>query len=114
MSAGDVAQADGKYYRYPWELTQQTLELYRRLDADEAPHWQPSVPVASDPYEMVPPMYGYRTEELGIDDILDNVGSRLQSSHIADAMPTDWSGHEGGYQGTERNSITVPESGSAM
>ena|ERR1700689_2153167 len=105
-----VDQADGVYYRRPWELTSQTLELNRREDADMAPQWVTPVPFAEDPYEMVPPMYGYRTEELGIDDILKNIGSRLQSSHVADAMPTDWSGHEGGYQGTERNSITVPES----
>jgi hypothetical protein len=106
--------ADTVYNRRPWELTSQTLELNRREDADVEPQWIPPVPVAMDPYEMVPPAYGYRTEELGIDDILDNVGSKLQSSHIADAMPTDWSGSSGSYQGSERNSIVVPESGSAM
>ena len=106
--------ADGVYNHKPWELTSQTLEEYRREDADAEPSWLPPVPVRPDPYEMVPPMFGYRTEELGIRDILGNIGSRLQDSHIGDAMPTDWTGSEAGYQGSQAYTMTVPESGSAM
>jgi hypothetical protein len=95
--------ADGHYsYTRPRELTSQTLEAYRRQDADAAPPWYPAVIPQPDPYAMVPPMYGYRTEELGIGDILNAAYTRLQGSRPADAMPTGFSGQQGGYQATER------------
>lgn len=93
---------DGIYARRPWELTSQSLELYRRQDADLAANWYPAVVPQPDPRAMVPPMYGYRTEELGIDDILDDVYSRLQGSQVKDAMPTDFSGQQGSYEATMR------------
>lgn len=93
---------DGVYNRRPWELTSQTLEMYRRQDADMAPSWYPPVVPSPDPYAMLPPMYGYRTEELGIDDILDGNYSRLQASHANDDMPTNFSGQQGSYEATMR------------
>ena len=93
---------DGVYNRRPWELTSQSLELFRRQEADIAPNWYPAVIPQPDPYAMLPPMYGYRTEELGIDDILNDVYSKLQGSPVADAMPTDWTGERGGYEASSR------------
>ena len=73
------SEGDGRYdYTRPWELTSQTLEMQRRQEADMAPQWYPAVVPSPDPYEMLPPMYGYRTEELNITDILDGVSSRLR------------------------------------
>ncbi len=95
---------DGVYARRPWELTSQTLELYRREWVDDADQWYPPVVPQPDPEMMVPPMYGYRTQELTIYDILNDVYSRLQGSRsqVQDAMPTDFSGQQGGYQATMR------------
>lgn len=93
---------DGVYARRPWELTNQTLELDRRLDADIAPPWYPPVVPQPDPYQMVPPVYGYRTQELGIQDLLDGVFTRLQGSRLTDSMPTDFSGQQAGYEATMR------------
>lgn len=108
--------ADGVYARQrPWELTSQTLEMFRREQADNAPQWAPDVvpvPDAAQPglpgaremvrENMVPPMYGYRTQELGIDDILDGAYSRLQASAARDNPLFDWSGQQGSYEGTFR------------
>jgi hypothetical protein len=92
------SEGDGVYARQkPWELTSQTLEMQRRQEADVAPNWYPAVVPSPDPYEMIPPMYGYRTEELNITDILDGVSSRLDGSKLF-----DWSGQQGGYEGTMR------------
>jgi hypothetical protein len=106
---------DGIYARRPWELTSQTLELYRREQADDADQWYPPVMPSPDALlpglpgareqvraAMVPPEYGYRTAELTIDDILNDVYSRLQGSHVNDAMPTGFSGQQGGYEATMR------------
>ena len=107
---------DGVYSRqHPWELTSQTLEMYRRQDADNAPQWSPPVPPRPDMLQpglpgaraqvraaMVPPLTGYATAELGIDDILDGAYSRLQASHARDDMPTGFSGQQGGYQSSMR------------
>jgi hypothetical protein len=92
------SEGDGRYsYTRPWELTSQTLEMQRRTDADTAPNWYPAVVPSPDPEQMIPPTYGYRTEELGISDILGGVTSRLQGSKLF-----DWSGSEGAYEGTMR------------
>lgn len=97
-----IDNQDGVYNRRPWELTSQTLEMYRRQDADMAPSWSPPVPPQPDPQAMIPPAYGYSTAELTIDDILDGNYSRLQASGVQDAMPTDFSGQQGSYQATMR------------
>jgi hypothetical protein len=97
------SEGDGRYsYQKPWELTSQTLEMQRRQTADAAPPWYPAIVPQPDPAEMVPPMYGYRTEELGIDDILDGVYTRLQGSAVRDNALLDWSGEQGSYEGTMR------------
>jgi hypothetical protein len=89
------SEGDGRYgYQKPWELTSQTLEMQRR---QEAPSWYPAVVPSPDPYDMVPPMYGYRTEELNITDILDGVSSRLDGSKLF-----DFSGQNGAYEATMR------------
>jgi hypothetical protein len=98
-------QADGRYsYTRPWELTSQTLEMQRRLDADVAPNWYPAIVPVPDARDMVPPMYGYRTTELGIADILDGTYSRVQGSHIHDSPLFDQSGQQGSYEATQRPS----------
>lgn len=98
-----MESADGRYsYQQPWELTSQTLELQRRQAADVAPPWYPAVVPQPDPRAMVPPLYGYRTEELGIADILDGAYSRLQASPARDASLLDWSGQPGSYEATTR------------
>lgn len=97
------SEGDGRYdYTRPWELTSQTLEMQRRQEADMAPQWYPAVVPSPDPYEMLPPMYGYRTEELNITDILDGVSSRLDGSHVHDSPLFDQSGQQGSYEGTMR------------
>jgi hypothetical protein len=110
------SEGDGRYsYSRPWELTSQTLEMQRRQQADAAPPWYPSIvptPDAPQPglpgaremvrANMVPPEFGYRTEELGISDILDGIGSRLQGSPVRDNALLDWSGSQGSYEGTLR------------
>jgi hypothetical protein len=97
------SEGDGVYARQkPWELTSQTLEMQRRGDADTAPNWYPAIVPQPDPEEMVPPMYGYRTAELGISDILNGVYTRLQGSPVRDNALLDWSGQQGGYEGTMR------------
>jgi hypothetical protein len=94
---------DGVYARQkPWELTSQTLEMQRRQDADVAPQWYPAIVPQPDPYAMIPPMYGYRIEELSISDILDGIGSRLQGSPARDNALFDQSGQQGSYEGTMR------------
>lgn len=47
-------------------------------------------------------MYGYRTTELGIQDILNGVYSRVNDRHVEDSQMTDWSGQVGGYEATLR------------
>jgi hypothetical protein len=55
---------------------------------------------------MVPPKYGWRSQELGLDDIMHGVMSKLDDP----ANPAnvgyldDWSGQNGAYQGTEQYS----------
>ena len=94
---------DGRYsYQRPWELTSQTLEMQRREAADDAPQWYPAIVPQPDPYAMVPPMYGYRTQELTITDILDGDYSRLQASTARDSALLDWSGQQGAYEATMR------------
>lgn len=98
-----MENADGVYARqHPWELTSQTLEMQRREWADDAQSWYAPVVPQPDAHDMVPPMYGYRTTELGIDDILNDVYSRLDGSRAADAMPTDFTGERGGYTASSR------------
>ena len=93
---------DGLYYRRPWELTGQSLDAFMREVADTAAPWYPAVIPQPDPRAMVPPMYGYRTEELGINDILDGAYSRLQASRANDSPLLDWSGQQGSYEATMR------------
>jgi hypothetical protein len=91
-------EGDGRYsYQAPWELTSTTLEMQRRQQADVAPAWYPAIVPQPDPREMVPPMYGYRTSELTISDILNGYSSRLDSSKMM-----DFSGQQGGYEGSMR------------
>lgn len=64
--------------------------------------WYPPVPIRPNPEAMVPPKFGYRTEELGIQDVLNGVYSRVNDRSVNDSMMTDWSGQKGGYEATMR------------
>jgi len=101
-----VPAQSGVYYKRPWELTSQSLSTMRIEWADVADQWFPPVPPKTDPHKMVPPMYGYRTDELGIADVLDGVFSRLDS-HVGDSMMTDWSGQQGSQEGSHHDSLQV-------
>lgn len=48
----------------------------------------------------VPPRYGYSDEPLTLDAVF---GGGLPSPHINDAAPTDYSGTNAGYTGSDRN-----------
>lgn len=93
----------------PWQLTSETLAAERTWH-NNGPSWTPEITTVQPPmlwqdadewiraYDC-PPVYGYRSTELGIDDILDGNYSRLSSQ----ATPMDdWSGVNGGYQSTMR------------
>jgi hypothetical protein len=93
---------DSQYaYDKPWQLTAETLANARTW-WQASPPWYPPKPPSSNPMDMVPPRYGYRTTELGIADVLEGTFSRLDSGHANDAMMTDWSGQNGGYESTMR------------
>lgn len=78
------------------------MAMRATLGLDMGPTWHSPVPIRPDPYQMVPPMYGYRTEELGIQDILNGVYSRVNDRSVEDSQMTDWSGQKGGYEATLR------------
>jgi hypothetical protein len=88
--------------QHPWELTSQTLEVQRRQDANYLPAWMPPVPVQPDPANMIPPRYGYSTEEPTLSDVVSGQYTRIMRSHIIDTMMTDWSGERGSYEASER------------
>jgi hypothetical protein len=105
-----MTNQDGQYdytrpgqavYDRPWQLTSEALSNARTW-WNASPPWYPAVPATNNPQEMIPPRYGYRTEELTISDVLNGVSSRLDSSHARDSMMTDWSGQPGGYEATMR------------
>jgi hypothetical protein len=86
----------------PWQLTAEALSNARTW-WNNGPPWSPAIPRTSDPHEMIPPRYGYRTEELTIEDVLASNFSILDyRKHAADAPATDFSGSTGGYEGTLR------------
>jgi hypothetical protein len=63
---------------------------------------------------MVPPKFGWRTEELGLSDIMDGVMTKLDDpANAANATYLDdWSGQQGGYGGSgqmEHNSMEIPQ-----
>lgn len=86
-------------YQAPWQSNQERLVsealMYASTTTGEPPRF--------DPYDLVPPRFGYATEELTIMDILNGTMSRLQKGHAADAMPTDFSGTPAGIEGSPRN-----------
>ena|SRR5271170_3480096 len=94
---------DGVYsQQHPWELTSQTLEMYRRQDAEALPTWRPPIRQQPDPYAMIPPRYGWTTEEMSFSDVISAEYTRVERSHVVDTMMTDWSGERGSYEATER------------
>ena len=93
---------DGNYdYSRPWQLLSETIAGDRTWH-NNGPSWSPPVQPVLDAHQMIPPTYGYRTEELTIYDVLDNVFSRLQGSPLQVTKSDDWSGQQGGYEGTMR------------
>lgn len=94
---------DSQYsYDKPWQLTSEALSNARTW-WQASPPWYPPTPTSSNPYEMVPPRFGYRDTELTVNDVLEGVYSRLDStSHAGDTMPDDFSGQTGSYEGTMR------------
>jgi hypothetical protein len=63
---------------------------------------------------MVPPKFGWRTDELNLTDIMDGVMSKLEDPmNPANAgYLDDWSGQQGGYGGSgqmEHNSMEIPQ-----
>jgi hypothetical protein len=93
---------DGNYdYSRPWQLMAEDI-ADDRIGNNNGPSWSPPVTPVLNPYQMIPPTYGYRTQELTIYDVLDNVCSRLQGSTIQGTPSDDWSGQQGGYEGTAR------------
>jgi hypothetical protein len=63
---------------------------------------------SADVEYMVPPKFGWRTEELGIVDLMQGVFSR--TSCVNDRYIDDFSGTNGGYTGNlEHNSLTIPQ-----
>ena len=88
--------------QHPWELTSQTLELYRRQDSEALPGWHAPIEAEPDPYAMIPPRYGYAMQEPSFTDVITGEYTRLDRSHIIDTMMTDWSGQRGSYEATER------------
>lgn len=99
----EIEKQDGQYgYDKPWQLTSEWIAAERTWN-QASPPWHPDIPARPDPYEMIPPRFGYRSEELNITDILDGVMSRLQSTFEADASPpTDFSGGNGSIASTMR------------
>lgn len=93
---------DGNYdYSRPWQLVSEDIAGERAWN-NNGPSWAPPVMPVLDPYQMIPPMYGYRTEELTINDLLDDVFTRLQGSRAYATPMTDWSGQQGGYEASMR------------
>ena len=97
-----VPAQDGQYqYDRPWQLLSERIATDRAWQNASPPWASPVVPTA-DPQQMIPPMYGYRSTELTIYDVLDNVYSRLQSSPIMVGKTDDFTGQQGGYESTLR------------
>lgn len=58
---------------------------------------------------MVPPKFGWRTEELGIVDFMQGVFTRT-SDPLNSGYIDDFSGQNGGYTGSlDHNSMTIPQ-----
>jgi hypothetical protein len=57
---------------------------------------------------MVPPKFGWRTEELGIVDFMSGVFTKT-SDTVNDGYIDDFSGQNGGYTGAQHNSMTIPQ-----
>jgi hypothetical protein len=94
--------ADSQYgYDRPWQLLAETIAGDRAWE-NNSPPWYPPVTPSLSAEQMIPPRYGYRTTELTIMDVLDNVFSRLQSSPVMATESDDWSGQQGGYEATMR------------
>ena len=93
---------NGQYaFDRPWQLTAEWI-MTARME-NYGPNWTPPFTPVLNAYEMIPPRYGYRTTELGIDDILNETYSKLDSGgHARDSSMTDWSGQTGGYSAIMR------------
>jgi hypothetical protein len=98
-----MQSADGQYgYDRPWQLFSETLAS-RRMD-NNGPSWYPQVPPSPNPYDMIPPRFGWTVyaDQPTIEDVLDNVFTRLQMSTVTATESDDWSGVQGGYQASMR------------
>lgn len=85
--------ADSNYSPRPWaqQVTGEALAAVLAESADEIRAIRPPLPIT-----LFPPKFGYRTEALGIDDIV-----RLSSIYPR----YDFTGKQSGYQGTSYPSL---------
>lgn len=112
-----MQSADGQYgYDRPWQLFAESLAT-QRMD-NNGPSWYPDITPVQPPMlwqdagefireTEVPPRWGWKPYNEGqatIEDILDNVFSRLQDNNVMATKSDDWSGVQGGYQATQRPS----------
>lgn len=86
-------------YQNPWQsnaerLVTEALE-YASVTTGRPPRYDVS--------DLIPPRFGYATDQPTIEDIIAGVMTRLDKSHVNDFMPTDFSGSNGGYEGSPRN-----------